>query len=890
MNAERERLEKRREKTEHWSWWGPYVSERQWGTVREDYSPYGTAWDYFPHDHARSRAYRWGEDGIAGISDLHQLLCFALTLWNGNDPILKERLFGLTNSQGNHGEDVKEYYFYRDNVPSHAYMKMLYRYPHDAYPYQRLVEENARRTKNDPEFELIDTGIFNGNRFFDVDVEYAKASPEDMLVRITATNRGAASATLHLLPTLWFRNTWSWRSGSHKPSLRDVTPNGASDVRAIAAEHATLGEFHLFLDGAADLLFTENETNYQRIFGAPNVSPYVKDGINEYVVNSNAGAVNPQRTGTKASAHVVRELGPGETFSIRLRLAKGDPPGDPFAGFDDVVEKRRIEADEFYGDAFDGPLDDDERAIARQALAGMLWSKQFYYYVVQEWLDGDPAMPPPPPERKHGRNADWEFFHAADVLSMPDTWEYPWFAAWDASFHCVVLALVDPDYAKKQLTLLTREWYMHPNGQIPAYEWAFGDVNPPVMAWAAMRVYQIEAKRTGRQDRLFLERVFQKLLLAFTWWVNRKDAGGNNIFEGGFLGLDNIGVFDRNMTLPAGITLEQSDGTAWMAIFSANMLQIALELATDSPAYEDIASKFFAHFLYIAKAMNHPDDGLWDEGDGFYYDSLHDGSSAIPLRVRSLVGLLPLVACAVADPKTLGTLPDFAKRVRWFVANRPDLVETIAYMQQAGIGERYLLALVDGDKMLRLLRRMLDPGEFLSPYGIRSLSRVHLEHPYTLDIAGHQYSIDYEPAESRTGTFGGNSNWRGPVWFSPNFLLIEALQKLHFYYGDDFKVEMPAGSGSYATLWEVATDLSERLIGIFSRDASGRRAVFGGNQTFQNDPLWRDLIPFYEYFHGDNGAGLGASHQTGWTATVAKLILQCAEYQGKHPLDTRPQG
>ena len=890
MNAERERLDKRRDKTEHWSWWGPYVSERQWGTVREDYSPYGTAWEYFPHDHARSRAYRWGEDGIAGISDLHQRLCFALTLWNGKDPILKERLFGLTNGQGNHGEDVKEYYFYLDNVPSHAYMKMLYRYPHEAYPYQWLVEENARRTKNDPEFELIDTGIFNGNRFFDAYVEYAKDSPEDILVRITAINSGDATAMLHLLPTLWFRNTWSWRNGSYKPSLRDASPSGVSELRTIGAQHQDLGDFRLYIDGACDLLFTENETNYQRLYGAQNPAPYVKDGINDYVVAGNTGAINPERTGTKAAAHFVRELKPGETFSIRMRLAKREFSSDPFTGFDDTFEKRRIEADEFYRDVLNAPLDDDQRAVARQAFAGILWSKQFYYYVVQEWLDGDPAMPAPPASRKDGRNADWSFFHAADILSMPDTWEYPWFAAWDMAFHCVVLALVDPDHAKKQLNLLMREWYMHPNGQLPAYEWAFGDVNPPIMAWAAMRVYQIEARRTGREDRLFLERVFQKLLLSFTWWVNRKDAEGNNIFQGGFLGLDNIGVFDRNMTLPAGVTLDQSDGTAWMAIFSANMLQIAIELAMRDAGYEEIASKFFVHFLYIAKAMNQADEGLWDETDGFYYDALRRDGKSIRLRVRSLVGLLPLVACAVSEGKILTSLPDLAKRVRWFVQNRPDLVEMLAYMEQAGVGERYLLALVDGDKMLRLLRRMLDPGEFLSPYGIRSLSRVHLEHPYTLDVAGHHFSIDYEPAESRSGTFGGNSNWRGPVWFPPNFLLIEALQKLHYYFGDDFKVEMPAGSGNYATLWEVATDLSERLVRIFTRDASGRRAVFGGNATFQNDPLWRDNIPFYEYFHGDNGAGLGASHQTGWTAVVTKLILQNAEYQGKRPLDTRPQG
>ncbi len=895
MTAERERLEKRREKSEHWSRWGPYVSERQWGTVREDYSRDGMAWDYLPHDHARSRAYRWGEDGIGGICDDRQLLCLALALYNGNDSIVKERLFGLTNGQGNHGEDVKEYYFYLDNVPSHAYMKMLYRYPHAAFPYERLVSENARRTKAEPEFELIDTGIFDGDRFFDVVIEYAKASPDDILLRYTAINYGPDPATIHLLPTLWFRNTWSWRKGSYKPSLQSQSTHRLG-LNAISIEHAALGRYQLSCEGAQELLFTENETNYERLFGVSNGSAFVKDGINDAIVSGKRDAVNALGFGTKVAAHYSRLLAPGESYAIRLRLTalhpeSGEAVSEPFAGFDNVFEKRRIEADEFYASVLDAPLGDDDRSIARQAFAGMLWSKQFYYYVVQEWLDGDPAMPPPPPERKHGRNADWQFFHACDVLSMPDTWEYPWFAAWDLAFHCVLLALIDSEYAKKQLMLLTREWYMHPNGQLPAYEWLFSDVNPPLFAWAAMRVYQIEARREGRQDKLFLERVFQKLLLTFTWWVNRKDARGNNIFQGGFLGLDNIGVFDRDMTLPDGIELDQSDGTSWMGVFASNMLAIALELAPELPAYEDIASKFFAHFLYIAKAMNEIGaEGLWDDADGFYYDFLHDGAHSIPLRVRSVVGLIPLIACAVSESPTLASLPDFSKRVRWFVENRPDLTESIAYMECAGIGQRYLLALVDNDKLLRILRRMLDPAEFLSPYGVRSLSRIHLERPFTLDLGGTHYTIGYEPAESQSNTFGGNSNWRGPVWFPLNFLLIEALQKLHYYYGDDFKVEMPFGSGSYLTLWEIAADLSDRLIGIFRRNRAGSRAVYGRNQTFAQNPLWRDLVPFHEYFHGDNGAGLGASHQTGWTALVAKLILQRGEYQDKHPLDTRPFG
>jgi hypothetical protein len=889
VTAEQERLDKRRARTERWGWWGPYVSERQWGTVREDYSPYGTAWDYFPHDYARSRAYRWGEDGIGGICDHRQTLCLAFAMWNGKDPILKERLFGLTNSQGNHGEDVKEYYFYLDNLPSHAYMKMLYRYPHDAYPYQLLIDENARRTKADPEFELIDTGIFNGNRFFDVSIEYAKASPEDILARVTVVNQAAEPATIHLLPTLWFRNTWSWKANSYKPELASEPAASRPGLHVVSANHRDLGNWRLYCEGSSELLFTENETNYERVFGAVNPGPYVKDGIDSYVVRGVRNAVNPLTKGTKAAAHYALDLGPHESRTIRLRLTKDG--AEPFGDFDDIVERRRIEADEFYNEILSVEDEPDLRAIARQAFAGILWSKQFYYYSVQEWLDGDPAMPPPPEQRRHGRNSNWKTLHAHNVLSMPDTWEYPWFAEWDLAFHCVVLALIDPDYAKNQLMLLTREWYMHANGELPAYEWAFGDVNPPLFAWAAMRVYQIEGKRTGRQDKLFLERVFQKLLLTFTWWVNRKDAEGNNIFAGGFLGLDNIGIFDRNMTLPAGIELEQSDGTSWMGFFSISMLAIALELAVDMPAYEDIASKFFAHFLYIAQAMNEMGgDGLWDDADGFYYDFLRGKGRSIALAVRSLVGVIPIFASAVAQRQTFAALPDFSKRVRWFIEHRPDLVQQIDYKETGGINDRFLLAIVDDDKLVRILRRVLDTGEFLSPCGIRSLSRVHAEHPYVLSVGGASYGIDYEPAESRTGTFGGNSNWRGPIWFPINFLLIEALQRLHYYYGDDFKVEMPAGSGSYSTLWEVAYDLSRRLIAIFARDGSGRRAVFGGNATFQNDPLWRDLIPFCEYFNGDDGTGLGASHQTGWTALVAKLILQCGEYKDKHPLDTRPRG
>jgi hypothetical protein len=885
VNAERRRLEKGRDKA-LWHRWGPYLSERQWGTVREDYSADGCAWEYLPHDHARSRAYRWGEDGIAGICDRYQQLCFSVSLWNGKDPIVKERLFGLTGNEGNHGEDVKEYYFFLDALPSHAYMKILYRYPQVEYPYAKLVEENRRRTKLDPEYELIDTGVFDGDRFFDVFVEYAKAAPDDILARITVVNRGPERARLTLLPTIWFRNTWSWKAGVAKPSLEEEAC--APDIRLVRATHEHLGTFRLYCEEAEELLFTENATNAKRLFGVPNSAPYVKDGINDCIVTGNRDAIDPSQMGTKCAARYTLDVAPGQAQILRLRLTSRRL-GEPFDDFEKIFEQRVAETDEFYRELNAFPVSDDERAIQRQALAGLLWSKQFYNYVIHDWLGGDPLQPPPPASRKHGRNSAWDHFYSDDVLAMPDTWEYPWFAAWDLAFHCVALSLVDPEFAKIQLSLLTREYYMHPNGQVPAYEWAFGDVNPPVQAWAAYRVYKIERKQTGRGDLFFLERVFQKLLLSFTWWVNRKDVGDRNVFQGGFLGLDNIGIFDRSAPLPEGGRLDQADGTSWMAVFTLNMLAIALELATEMPVYEDIASKFFEHFLLIADAMNKiggaEDRGLWDDEDGFYYDYLHVGGNVVPLRIRSLVGLIPLVAVETFDGTIREKLPNFAKKVEWFVHNRPDLIENIAEMNVGGVGIRHILSIVDRRRLELLLQRMLDENEFLSPFGVRSLSREHAAHPYSLTLQGREYRIDYEPAESTTGIFGGNSNWRGPVWFPINYLIIEALQKYHYFYGDDVKVEMPAGSGKFLTLWEVSMELSHRLIRIFTRDADGRRAVFGGNETFQRSPLWRDYIPFYEYFHGDNGAGLGASHQTGWTALVAKLIQQHGEYcgQGKHP-------
>jgi hypothetical protein len=884
MTQEEKRLQEALTHQAHWRRWGPYLSDRAWGTVREDYSPNGEAWDYFTHEQARCRAYRWGEDGIFGISDNHQRLCLAIALWNGEDPILKERFFGLTGSEGNHGEDVKEYYFYLDNTPTHSYLKALYKYPHQAFPYARLVEENKRRNRREPEFELLDTGVFDDNHYFDVFVEYAKNTAEDILIQIKVINRSTETKTLHLLPTLWFRNTWSWNGETDKPVLQAIATS--DDFQAIAASHPTLGKRWLYCQGETELLFTENETNYERLFGSPNTSAYVKDGINDYIVQGKKDAVNRERIGTKAAAYYLLNLGAGEAKTIQLRLCDS-PLAEPFGKeFAVIFVARQQEADEFYQRITPFPLDEDMRNVQRQAFAGMLWSKQFYHYIVEDWLKGDRHTPTPPPERKKGRNREWFHLHNEDILSMPDKWEYPWFAAWDLAFHAIPLAMVDPDFAKYQLDVLTREWYMHPNGQIPAYEWAFSDVNPPVHAWATWRVYKIEQKIYGRSDRQFLERVFQKLLLNFTWWVNRKDVEGNNVFQGGFLGLDNIGVFDRSATLPTGGHIDQSDGTSWMGMYCLNMLAISLELAKTNPVYEDIATKFFEHFLYIADAMNHIGEeevSLWNEEDGFYYDVLHlPHNEQIAMKVRSMVGLIPLFAVETIEPETLKLLPNFKKRLEWFINNRPDLKQNVACMETKGIGARRLLAIVSRDKLRRILQKMLDESEFFSDYGIRAVSRYHADHPYIFEVNGSHFCVDYEPAESSSGLFGGNSNWRGPVWFPVNYLLIESLQKFHYYLGDDFKVECPTGSGNWMTLWEVASEISQRLSRIFLRDSSGQRPVYGGTQKFQTDSHWRDLILFYEYFHGDNGAGIGASHQTGWTGLVAKLIQQFGEYEGQH--------
>ncbi len=881
MTQEEARLQQDHDRTAYWKRWGPYLSERQWGTVREDYSADGSAWDYFPHDHARSRAYRWGEDGIAGICDNHQRLCFAIALWNGQDPILKERIFGLTGNEGNHGEDVKEYYFYLDNTPTHSYMKCLYKYPQAAFPYTQLVEENRQRGRQAPEFELLDTGVFADDRYFDVFIEYAKNTAEDILIQYSVVNRGPEEKTLHILPTLWFRNTWSWFPDQEKPSVKVLKSD--QHLSVIEASESSLGNRWLYCNEATELLFTENETNFERLYGVGNASPYVKDGINNYIIHGQKKAVNPNQIGTKVAAYHVLSIAPGETKTVRLRFCDVPDLAEPFgANFDHILRDRITEADEFYHRISPFPLSEDERNVQRQAFAGMLWSKQFYYYVVEDWLKGDPLSPVPPESRQNGRNSDWVHVFNDDVLSMPDTWEYPWFAAWDLAFHVIPLAIIDPAFAKRQLTRLTREWYMHPNGQLPAYEWAFGDVNPPVHAWAAWRVYNIEQKIYGRADQEFLERVFQKLLFNFTWWVNRKDIQGNNIFQGGFLGLDNIGVFDRSAQLPTGGTLEQADGTSWMGMYCINMLTIALELAADNPAYEDIASKFFEHFLRISSAMEgigRNDIALWDETDGFYYDVLlfPDGRHD-PMKVRSLVGLAPLFAVGTLEPKILEKLPSFKRRTEWFIQNRPDLTTGIACMQSLGVGDRRLLAITNEQKLRRILEKMLDEAEFLSPYGIRSVSKFHADHPYILTANGQEYRVDYEPAESTTGLFGGNSNWRGPIWFPMNYLIIESLQRFHHYMGDNFKVECPTGSGKQMTLLEVAIELSNRLGQIFLLNSSGHRPVYGGMEVFQTNPHWRDLILFHEYFHGDNGAGLGASHQTGWTGLVSEMIQRCGEH------------
>ena len=872
------RLQESQDRTAHWKRWGPYLAERQWGTVREDYSPHGTVWESFPHDHARSRAYRWGEDGIAGICDNHGRLCFALALWNGRDPILKERLFGLSGNEGNHGEDVKEYYFYLDSTPTHSYMKYLYRYPQAEFPYAALVNESRRRDRRAPEFELIDAGVFEGDRYFDVLVEYAKAAPDDVLVRITATNRGPESAELHLLPTLWYRNTWSWDAGGpERPTLRAADTAGGFEV--IEGDHASLGARWLYCEGAPELLFTENDTNVERLYGRPNARPYVKDSINARVVEGRKDAVNPESVGTKAAAYYRHTLAPGRSAVMRLRLSHTPIPGDAFGKeFDVVFGQRMQEAERFYETVIPKKLSDDARNVMRQAFAGLLWSKQFYHYDVRRWLEGDPASLPPA-GRLDGRNREWRHLYNEDVISMPDKWEYPWYAAWDLAFHTIPLALVDPDFAKAQLILFLREWYMHPNGQIPAYEWSFGDVNPPVHAWAALRVYRIERRLRGRGDREFLEKVFHKLLLNFTWWVNRKDAEGRNVFQGGFLGLDNIGVFDRSAPLPTGDRLEQSDGTSWMGMYCLNMLAIALELAGQDPAYEDVASKFFEHFVFIAHAVDQCPTGinLWDEGDGFYYDVLHADGAASPLKVRSMVGLIPLFAVETLEPEVVDKLPGFKRRMQWFIDNHPEFRDHVEMATRPGSGVRRLLAIVGRAQLPRVLRLMLDEAEFLSPHGVRGISRFHKDHPYSLRLGGTEHRVDYEPAESTSGLFGGNSNWRGPVWFPVNYLLIESLQKFHYFYRDTFKIAFPTGSATTLNLWQVAAELSRRLTRIFLRDEDGRRPVYGGTEIFQRDPLWRDLILFYEYFHGDNGAGIGASHQTGWTGLVAKLLQQSGE-------------
>jgi hypothetical protein len=879
VTAEHTRLQESREQQVLWKKWGPYLSERQWGTVREDYSDSGNAWDYFTHDQARSRAYRWGEDGLGGISDDKQLLCFALALWNGQDPILKERLFGLTNSEGNHGEDVKEYYFYLDSTPTHSYMKYLYKYPQSAYPYDDLVKTNRARSRNEFEYELLDTGVFDQNRYFDVFVEYAKASAEDILIQISVHNRGPEAATLHVLPTLWFRNTWSWGGSTPRPGLRQVTLGGACSV--IAALHPELGERFFYAEGSPALLFTENETNTDRLAQVPNRTPCVKDGINNYIVHGRQDTVNTEKTGTKASAHYPLTVGAGESKMLRLRLTDALPSGagarspssGSFGDFDATMKARRQEADEFYASVVPASLSADSANVMRQALAGMLWSKQFYYYDVDKWLDERGASPFKSRRSAAPRNDHWHHMYNADILSMPDKWEYPWYAAWDLAFHVVALTLVDEDFGKEQLDLMLKGHYLHPSGQIPAYEWNFGDVNPPVHAWSTIFTYRLEDLRRGQGDLEWLERCFHKLLLNFTWWVNRKDRSGNNVFEGGFLGLDNIGVFDRSAPLPTGGYLEQADGTAWMALFSQNMLEICGALAMHRPAYVEMVKKFLEHFLYIASSMMHvgEDVGMWDEEDGFFYDVLRlpDGT-AQRLKVRSMVGLLPLCAVTVFEGQLIKKYPEMAQPFLRFLATRSELTANIHDPTKRGSGGRLLTAILNETKLRRVLARMLDESEFLSPYGIRALSRYHAEHPYLFHVGNQEYRVSYLPAESDTGMFGGNSNWRGPIWMPVNGLIIRALLQYYTYYGDEFTVECPTGSGRQMTLYQVAEEIARRLASIFERDENGRRPVYGGNTKFQEDPYWRDYILFYEYFHGDNGAGLGASHQTGWTGIVAR--------------------
>jgi len=886
MTPEQTRLNAARDNNIPWKKWGPYLSERQWGTVREDYSDNGDAWNYFSHDQARSRAYRWGEDGLGGICDDHMILCFALALWNGNDPILKERLFGLNNSEGNHGEDVKEYYFYLDSTPTHSYMKYLYKYPQAAYPYEDLITTNRHRSRDELEYELLDTGIFDSDRYFDVFVEYAKADgPEDILIKISVSNRGPEAATLHVLPTLWFRNTWSWVDGGQKPVLQKVENGTGSTVQAHHTDplfQELLDDYYLYCEGIVPLLFTENETNHTRLFGSPNASPYVKDGINNYLVQGQQDAINPLQTGTKVSPHYQLEVGAGATQVIRLRLSRTAPAQmhQPFAGFDEVFQIRLQEANAFYDVITPAKIKagaPEQASLMRQALAGMLWTKQYFYYDVDKWLEEHHISPWDPEQRHQMRNGEWFHAHCDDIISMPDKWEYPWFAAWDLAFHMLPLSIVDSDFAKAQLDLMLRNDYQHPNGQIPAYEWNFGDVNPPVHAYATMQIYLMDKVRNdGKGDLDFLKYAFAKLLVNFTWWVNRKDRYGNNVFEGGFLGLDNIGVFDRSSPLPTGGYLEQADGTAWMVFFSQQMLRIAIELATHDAKYEEFVSRFFEHTMWIAGAMNrlgeHRDE-MWDEEDGFFYDVLRlpDGTS-MRLKVRSMVGLLPLAAVALFEDADIAKWPNFRKNAQAFFQRHPEIATNMHLPSDRGVAGRRMLSVFNEQKLRRVLARMLDENEFFSPYGIRSLSRYHHDHPFIFHHNGQEFRVDYLPGDSNTGMFGGNSNWRGPVWMPVNFLLLTAIYRLYAYYGDSFTVECPTGSGQYMTLFEVAQELSVRLSNIFLPDRNGRRPVYGGAAKFQTDPYWKDFVLFYEYFHGDNGAGIGASHQTGWTGCIARII------------------
>ncbi|MDT8394173.1 MAG: hypothetical protein RQ761_10015 [Bacteroidales bacterium] len=868
MDAEKLRLSDSNQQTKNWKKWGPYLSERQWGTVREDYSARGSAWDYLTHDAARSKAYRWGEDGIGGISDDRQLLCFSVAFWNRKDPIIKERLFGLSGPEGNHGEDVKEYYFYLDNTPTHAYMKMLYKYTQHEYPYARLITQNKKRSKTEPEFEICDTGIFNDSKYFDVFIEYAKADDNDILIKITAHNRGNESADLHIIPQLWFRNTWSWGYSSEKPLLRQLSD------RTVEATHQSLGTYFLYNEESAGPMFCENETNHHKVSPAGHPSAFFKDGINNFIVEGDQGAINPENMGTKAGLNHLKTIEAGKHEVVRLRLTNKETD-NPFDGFSDHFRNRKTEADHFYKKLTHGQ-DEELNNIQRQAFAGMLWNKQFYYFDIPQWLKGDPSQPRPPKERQHGRNKEWQHLNNADIISMPDKWEYPWYAAWDLAFHCIPLAMIDPHFAKEQLKLLTREWYMHPNGQLPAYEWNFSDVNPPVHAWAAWRVYKIDQKhRQGAPDRAFLEAVFHKLLLNFTWWVNRKDEHNKNVFQGGFLGLDNIGVFDRSAEIPGGGQIEQADATAWMAMYSLNMMRIALELSKKNPVYGDLATKFLEHFLYIAGAMaNISDEGidLWDEQDQFFYDVLHSHGSYKTLKVRSMVGLIPLFAVEVLEPDIIEKNPEFAARTDWFLNYRPDLASLVSRWTVEGKGERRLFSLLRGSRLKKILKRMLDETEFLSDYGIRSLSKAYDNNPYILNVHGEEYTVDYQAGESTTELFGGNSNWRGPVWFPLNFLIIESLQRFHHYYGDDFKVEYPTNSGQYISLKKIADELIRRLVALFKAGENNIRPLYGDHKLFHTDPHFRPYMLFYEYFHGDTGRGLGASHQTGWTGLIAKLI------------------